>query len=95
MPRPEDVEVTQADTIETFRVDPALEQGQCERLARLRTRRDAARAALMLEKIETAARGSENLMPIFIEAAKARVTLGEICGVLRKCWGVHNPTQAY
>ena len=88
-------EETQADPIETFRVDPALEKDQCQRLAQLRAQRDGARVAVMLERIETAARGSENLMPIFIEAAKARVTLGEICGVLRKCWGVHNPMQAY
>ena len=88
-------EGTPADPIETFRVDPDLERGQRERLAQLRARRDAARVAVMLEKIETAARGSENLMQIFIEAAKARVTLGEICGVLRKCWGVHDPMQAY
>ena len=83
------------DAIETFRVDPSLEQAQCERLAQLRARRDPARAAAMLKRIEVAARGSENLMPIFIEAAKARVTLGEICGVLRGCWGAHNPTQSY
>ena len=84
-----------ADPIDTFRVDESLEQSQRERLAQLRGRRDAGRAAAMLERIETAARGKENLMPIFIEAAKARVTLGEICGLLRKCWGVHNPMQAY
>ena len=88
-------EETQADPIETFRVDPALEKDQCKRLAQLRAQRDGARVAVMLERIETAARASENLMPIFIDAAKARVTLGEICGVLRKCWGVHNPMQAY
>ncbi len=84
-----------ADPIETFTVDPALELAQCERLAQLRARRDAARAASLLERIDAAARGKDNLMPLFIEAAKARVTLGEICGVLRKCWGVHNPMQAY
>ena len=88
-------EGSRVDTIETVRVDPDLERSQRERLAALRARRDASRATAMLQKIETAARGSENLMPIFIEAAKARVTLGEICGVLRKCWGVHNPMQAY
>ena len=81
--------------IETFKVDPGLEKAQCERLAQLRAKRDASQVATMLGQIEVAARGSENLMPIFIEAAKARVTLGEICGVLRKCWGVHNPMQAY
>jgi len=83
------------EKIETFRVDPALEQQQCARLAQLRAKRDAGRAATLLAQIEGAARGSDNLMPLLIEAAKARVTLGEICGVLRKCWGVHNPLQAY
>ncbi|MDB5857782.1 MAG: Sbm [Ramlibacter sp.] len=88
-------EGAKVDAIETFRVDPDLERNQRERLAALRARRDGPRAAAMLERIDVAARGKENLMPIFIEAAKARVTLGEICGVLRKCWGVHNPMQAY
>ena len=88
-------EGTVQDPIETFKVDPGLEKAQCERLAQLRAKRDASQVATMLGQIEIAARGSENLMPIFIEAAKARVTLGEICGVLRTCWGVHNPMQAY
>ena len=88
-------EGTVQDPIETFKVDPGLEKAQCERLAQLRANRDASQVATMLGQIEVAARGSENLMPIFIEAAKARVTLGEICGVLRTCWGVHNPMQAY
>ncbi len=86
---------SKVDAIETFRVDESLEQDQRARLAALRAKRDGARAAAMLERIDTAAAGKENLMPIFIEAAKARVTLGEICGVLRKRWGVHNKMQAY
>jgi len=85
----------EADPIETFRVDDSLEQTQCQRLAQLRQQRDAGQAAAVLERIEQAARGSDNLMPLFIEAAKARLTLGEICGVLRRCWGVHNPMQSY
>jgi methylmalonyl-CoA mutase, N-terminal domain len=84
-----------ADPIETFRVDERLEGAQCARLAQLRAGRDASRVAAMLHRIEAAARGRDNLMPLFVEAAKARVTLGEICGVLRGCWGVHNPRQAY
>ncbi len=88
-------EGSEPEKIETFRVDPAVERQQCERLAQLRARRDAARVESLLGAIDAAARGTTNLMPLFIEAAKARITLGEICGVLRKCWGVHNPMQAY
>jgi methylmalonyl-CoA mutase N-terminal domain/subunit len=81
--------------IETFRVDPALEQEQRARLYALRAGRDKGRAEAALQTIDEAAAGDANLMPKFIEAAKARVTLGEICGVLRKRWGRHNPLQAY
>ena len=34
-----------------------------------------------------AAEGDENLMPHFIEASKANVTLGEMCDVLRGVFG--------
>lgn len=84
-----------ADPIETFRVDDGLEHAQRARLAALRASRDAARAADLLARIDAAAAGGDNLMPLFVEAAKARVTLGEICGVLRARWGVHDPNQAY
>ena len=33
------------------------------------------------------ARGSENMMPLFVECVENDVTLGEICGVLRGVWG--------
>jgi len=83
------------EKIETFKVDDALEAEQCERLAVLRKNRDPKRVTDILSKIEAASRGSENLMPLFVQAAKDRVTLGEICQVLRQSWGVHNPNQSY
>lgn len=81
--------------IETFRVDPQSERRQAASLKDVRARRDAARAKTALERIGEAARASDNLMPLFIEAAKARITLGEICGLLRQVWGTHQPHQAY
>jgi methylmalonyl-CoA mutase N-terminal domain/subunit len=81
--------------IETFRVDPAQEEEQRLALAQIRSRRDPVAAAQCLSRIEHASQGTVNLMPLFIEAAKARVTLGEICGVLRNSWGVFDATQSY
>ena len=43
--------------------------------------------AYALSAIEKAAEGEENLMPHFIEAAKAKATLGEMCDVLRGVFG--------
>jgi len=70
-----------------LRVDPRVGQRQGERLRELRARRHGGRVRSLLGRIEEAARGTENLMPLFIEAVEAHATLGEICDVLRGVWG--------
>jgi len=77
--------------LEPLKVDPSIEQGQRARLAALRQRRDGARVSALLLRLESAARGDENLMPLFIECVENDLTLGEICGVLRKVWGEYQP----
>jgi methylmalonyl-CoA mutase N-terminal domain/subunit len=77
--------------LERLKVDPAIEQAQRRRLRELRLGRDAARVSELLSRLETTARGAENLMPLFIECVESRVTLGEICGVLRGLWGEYVP----
>ena len=77
--------------IETLRVDPAIEIQQRERLKNLRERRDAGRVSELRTRLETAARSSENLMPLFIECVENDVTLGEISGTLRNVWGEYHP----
>jgi len=75
-----------------LRVDPRVGQRQCERLRELRARRDGGRVRRLLGRIEEAARGSDNLMPLFIEAVEAHATLGEICDALRGVWGEQKET---
>jgi methylmalonyl-CoA mutase N-terminal domain/subunit len=77
--------------LERLKVDPAIEQAQCAHLAELRRHRDAARAQELMAHLEVAARGDENLMPLFIECVENDMTLGEICGVLRRVWGEYHP----
>lgn len=79
------------DRIEILRVDPAIEQGQREALARLRAERDQAKVNELLERVGSAARGSENLMPLLIAAVEHEATLGEICRVLRDVFGEYQP----
>jgi methylmalonyl-CoA mutase N-terminal domain/subunit len=45
--------------------------------------------AQKLRALSQAARGSDNLMPPLLEAVKAYATLGEVCDVFRKVWGVY------
>jgi methylmalonyl-CoA mutase N-terminal domain/subunit len=42
-----------------------------------------------LEKLISAARSDENMIPAMLEAARAEATLGEICDALRAEWGVY------
>jgi methylmalonyl-CoA mutase N-terminal domain/subunit len=78
--------------LDILRVDPAIEAAQRERLARLRAERDNARVRELLAHLETAARGTDNLMPLFITCVENDVTLGEICGVLRGVFGEYRPS---
>jgi methylmalonyl-CoA mutase N-terminal domain/subunit len=77
-----------------FEPDAGVEQAQAERLARLRAARDPDRAARVLDAVEQAARGTENLFPRLLEAVRAQVTLGEICDRLRAVFGVHRASVA-
>ncbi len=79
--------VAEEEQPEILRVDPAIGQRQVEKLRRLRATRDNAAVERMLSRIEEAARGTENLVPLMIEAVENRVTLGEISHRLRKVWG--------
>jgi len=78
--------------MDLLRVDPAVEQGQRAKLAALRERRDNVKVSALRVQIESAARGTEPLMPLFIEAVEQDVTLGEICGSLRRVFGEYRPT---
>jgi len=76
----------------TFRLDPALEREQVERLRALRASRDAGRVAARLDALECAARGDDNLMPLIVDAAEAYATVGEISDRLRKVFGEYRET---
>lgn len=77
---------------EILKVDPTVQASQTARLSALRRDRDGERVAACLAALEAAARGSENLMPVLVEAAAARATLGEMCDVLRGVFGVYRET---
>jgi methylmalonyl-CoA mutase N-terminal domain/subunit len=75
-----------------LRVDPAIEAGQRARLAGLRARRDNERVSALRGQLATAAKGSENLMPLLVECVENEMTLGEVCHTLRGVWGEYRPT---
>jgi methylmalonyl-CoA mutase N-terminal domain/subunit len=82
--------------VEILRIDPALERKQIERVQALRGRRDSAAVEAALARLkQAAARESDNVMPPLVEAAKAYVTLGEMCDALRETWGTWTETPVF
>jgi methylmalonyl-CoA mutase N-terminal domain/subunit len=73
----------------TFRLDPALERAQVERLREVRAGRSQSAVAGKLAALEKAARGSDNLMPPMLDAAGVYATVGEISDRLRGVFGEH------
>jgi methylmalonyl-CoA mutase N-terminal domain/subunit len=85
-------QVEEEQHLERLRVDPTIEEQQRRRLADLRARRDNGKVAELRVRLESAARGSESLMPLFIECVEHNVTLGEICSTLRGVFGEYKPS---
>ena len=80
-------QVEEAGSIPTFRLDPALERAQIESLRQVRASRDCGAAVAKLDRLEKAARGTENLVPFILEAAAAYCTVGEISDRLKLVFG--------
>jgi methylmalonyl-CoA mutase, N-terminal domain len=76
----------------------ALEQDQLARLARTRAARDQSAVRAALEKLDAAtahrsAHAAAELMPLIIDAAHVRATLGEIADTLAAAWGTYHPNS--
>ena len=71
-----------------FRPDPKSPQLQIEKLKRLREERDNAKVTQALQKLEEVTHSDANVMPAVMEAVKAYATVGEICSVWNKIYGL-------
>ncbi|MFN8380995.1 MAG: methylmalonyl-CoA mutase family protein [Anaerolineales bacterium] len=80
-------QVKEEMTLERLSVDPAIEAAQKTKLKALRETRNKERVDELLGKLVDAAKGTDNLMPLFIECVENDITLGEICNTLRDVWG--------
>jgi len=80
-------QVQEEMTLERLKVDPSIEVGQRVRLKALRESRNGESVERLLARLVDAAKGTDNLMPLFIECVEHDITLGEICNTLRGVWG--------
>jgi methylmalonyl-CoA mutase N-terminal domain/subunit len=87
------VESASGPAIELQRIDEHIEREQVERLRALRAARDGTKVEARLAGVRGAAKGRDNLMPLFVEAVDAGATLGEICNVLRDVFGTYRAKE--
>lgn len=77
---------------ELLKVKEEVEIAQKKGLAEMKARRDEASVKAALAKLETVARGTDNVMPAILAAVKTYATLGEIADVFRGVFGKHTET---
>jgi len=75
--------------IPLLEMNPQGYQHQVSRLENLRQQRDNGRAGQTLDKLRLACQGSENCMPLILDAVRAYATLGEIIGVMKEEFGIY------
>ncbi len=86
---------SEGSKIPLLRIDEAIQREQIASLGRVKAERDAARVVASLGAVREAAKGSANLMPPIVEAAKAYCTEQEICDVLREVFGAHTDAPEF
>jgi len=79
------------DPVEIVKIGPKHQEAQIAALRRLRTERDNGAVERCLDRLEEAARGTDNLMYPLKEALAAYVTIGECCDRLRQVFGEYRP----
>jgi len=76
-------------------IDEQVSEEQTARVAALKATRDNERVARALTGLKEAARGTANLMPPILEAARAYATLGEMCDALREVFGEYEESPVF
>ena len=76
--------------LDIMRVSHQVEHEQRRALGERKAVRDEAAVKAVLARMVEAARGSDNMIPAMLDAARAEATLGEICDALRAEWGVYS-----
>ena len=89
------VNQNEAIDIPILEIGAEAEQKQTKALQTLKENRDSGAVQSSLDKIQKACVGTENLVPLIVEAAKADATLGEIVDAMKKEFGEWQETAVF
>ena len=74
-------------SVGTLYIDESAGERQLAKLEVLRQTRNTAQVRRALDALRTAAIGTDNTMPLLLDAVRAYATVGEMCDALREVWG--------
>lgn len=89
------VEENEKIEIPILTISPEVQKQQIKRLAELKQSRNQKDVEESLKEIKKAAVDGKNLMPVFLDAAKKYVTLGEMVGELKEVFGIYEETAVF
>ncbi len=81
--------------IECFKVDEGVQKRVIQKLHRLKSERDNEKVERCLTRLDQDVRLGKNSVPALIDCVRAYVTIGEMCQVLGKIWGVYQEGAAW
>ena len=83
------------EQVPLLHVDPALEQVQVERLRKTKAERDSTEVEAALAELKRVAAGEGNLMYPILEAARVRVTEGEMIESMQEVFGTYSEIPVF
>ncbi|MCP4632501.1 MAG: methylmalonyl-CoA mutase [candidate division Zixibacteria bacterium] len=86
-------EIDEEPIEDMLKVDDSIGNQEVKKLKVLYKFRDKEAVDQSLEKLKTQANGDKNMMYPIIECVRNKVTIGEICNVLRDVWGEYKGGQ--
>jgi len=80
-------QIKEKDPEGLMRIDQRVQTEQIKFLHKVRAERNNDEVNRKLAALKTAAEGTDNLMPVILDAVKSYASLGEICNVMRGVFG--------
>jgi methylmalonyl-CoA mutase N-terminal domain/subunit len=81
---------TDEKPLETLVIDDTVEKEQTTKLKQRKAARDGAAVRRLLDEVRRQAATKENLMPVLIEAARARCAVGELMNAMADVFGKYD-----
>jgi methylmalonyl-CoA mutase N-terminal domain/subunit len=81
------------ESVELLHIDDSPANIQRERLAKVRSERDATKVTEAIQALRRCAESNKNTIPFVLDAVRAYATVGEICDALRDVFGSYTETN--